>query len=92
MRRWLLAYPQSLVGKKVDFKGVLDAPDKDTITLLVVNKELSELSYERHRSWLKLQRELRAIAMRSDARLRREEKRKWQKRVREGRSRARHRR
>jgi ribosome biogenesis GTPase / thiamine phosphate phosphatase len=51
-----------------------------------------ELSRERHASWLKLQRELRAIAMRSDARLRREEKRKWQLRVREGRSRARHRR
>jgi len=48
-----------------------------------------ELSHERHRSWLKLQRELRAIAVRSDARLRREEKRKWQQRVREGRSRAR---
>jgi ribosome biogenesis GTPase / thiamine phosphate phosphatase len=46
------------------------------------------LSRERHRSWLKLQRELRAIAMRSDARLRREEKRKWQLRAREGRSRA----
>jgi ribosome biogenesis GTPase / thiamine phosphate phosphatase len=44
------------------------------------------LSPERHRSWLKLQRELQAIAMRSDARLRREEKRKWQLRVREGRS------
>jgi len=51
-----------------------------------------ELSHERHRSWLKLQRELQAIAKRSDARLRREEKRKWQQRVREGRSRARHRR
>jgi ribosome biogenesis GTPase len=50
-----------------------------------------ELSGERHRSWLKLQRELRAIAMRSDARLRREEKRKWQQRIRDGRSRARHR-
>jgi len=50
-----------------------------------------ELSRDRHRSWLKLQRELRAIAMRTDARLRREEKRKWQLRVREGRSRARHR-
>jgi ribosome biogenesis GTPase len=48
-----------------------------------------ELSHERHRSWLKLQRELRAIAVRSDARLRREEKRKWQQRAREGRSRAR---
>jgi ribosome biogenesis GTPase len=49
------------------------------------------LSRERHESWLKLQRELRAIAMRTDARLRREEKRKWQQRARDGRSRARHR-
>jgi ribosome biogenesis GTPase / thiamine phosphate phosphatase len=49
------------------------------------------LTPERHQSWLKLQRELRAIAMRTDARLRREEKRKWQQRVRDGRSRARHR-
>jgi len=50
-----------------------------------------ELSAERHQSWLKLQRELRAMAVRSDARLRREEKRKWQQRVRDGRSRTRHR-
>jgi ribosome biogenesis GTPase len=50
-----------------------------------------ELSRERHASWLKLQRELRAIAMRSDARLRREEKRKWQRRVKEARTRTRHR-
>jgi ribosome biogenesis GTPase len=49
------------------------------------------LSRERYASWLKLQRELRAIAIRSDARLRREEKRTWQRRMREGRSRARHR-
>ena len=49
------------------------------------------LAPERLQSWRKLQRELRAIAMRSDARLRREEKRRWQLRVREGRSRARHR-
>jgi ribosome biogenesis GTPase / thiamine phosphate phosphatase len=50
-----------------------------------------ELSSDRHRSWLKLQRELRAIAIRSDARLRREEKRKWQLRVREAQARTRHR-
>ena len=37
-----------------------------------------ELSHERHASWLKLQRELRSIAVRADAHLRREEKRKWQ--------------
>ena len=49
-----------------------------------------ELSRERHASWLKLQRELRAIAIRADARLRREEKRKWQQRTREGRARAKH--
>jgi ribosome biogenesis GTPase / thiamine phosphate phosphatase len=50
-----------------------------------------ELSRERHLSWLKLQRELRAVAMRSDARLRREEKRKWQIRVKEAKARTRHR-
>jgi ribosome biogenesis GTPase len=50
-----------------------------------------ELSRERHASWLKLQRELRAIAIRSDARLRREEKRKWQLRYREAKARTRHR-
>jgi ribosome biogenesis GTPase / thiamine phosphate phosphatase len=49
------------------------------------------LSRERHQSWLKLQRELRAVAMRTDARLRREEKRKWQLRIRDARSRTRHR-
>ncbi len=50
-----------------------------------------ELASERYGSWLKLQRELRAIAIRSDARLRREEKRKWQLRTREARTRTRHR-
>jgi len=47
------------------------------------------LAQERYDSWRKLQRELWAIAVRADARLRREEKRKWQQRAREGRSRAR---
>jgi ribosome biogenesis GTPase / thiamine phosphate phosphatase len=47
------------------------------------------LTQERYASWRKLQRELRAIAVRADARLRREEKRKWQLRAREGRARAR---
>lgn len=50
-----------------------------------------ELPRDRHHSWLKLQRELRAIAIRSDARLRREETRKWQIRTREARARTRHR-
>ena len=46
---------------------------------------------ERLHSWRKLQRELRAIALRQDARLRKEETRKWKLRAREGRARARHR-
>jgi ribosome biogenesis GTPase len=49
------------------------------------------LDADRYGSWVKLQRELRAIAVRSDARLRREEKRKWQLRTRDARTRTRHR-
>jgi ribosome biogenesis GTPase len=45
-----------------------------------------ELSAERHESWLKLERELRAVAVRADAQLQREEKRKWQLRARETRN------
>jgi hypothetical protein len=51
LRLWLMAYPRSLLGKKVDFKEVLDAPDKDAIALLVVNKELNEVLYERPAGW-----------------------------------------
>ena len=51
LRLWLMAYPKSLGGKKVDFEVVLDAPDKDAITLLVVNKELNEILYERPKDW-----------------------------------------
>jgi ribosome biogenesis GTPase len=53
--------------------------------------ESGELPGERLHSWRKLQRELRAIALRHDARLRKEEARKWKLRAREGRARARHR-
>jgi ribosome biogenesis GTPase / thiamine phosphate phosphatase len=47
------------------------------------------LAAERYASWQKLQRELHAIAVRSDARLRREEKKKWQQRAKVGKARAR---
>jgi ribosome biogenesis GTPase / thiamine phosphate phosphatase len=53
--------------------------------------ESGELPGERLHSWRKLQRELRAIAMRHDVLLRKEESRKWRIRAREGRARARHR-
>ena len=47
------------------------------------------LPAERLESWRKLQKELLAVEVRRDARLRKEELRKWQLRVREGRARAR---
>ncbi|MEJ7638228.1 MAG: hypothetical protein WKF75_09710 [Singulisphaera sp.] len=51
LRLWLTAYPESLGGKKVDFKAVLDAPDKESITSLVVGKELNEVLYDRPTGW-----------------------------------------
>jgi hypothetical protein len=51
LRLWLSAYPQSLVGKTVEFKDVLDAPDTQTITVLVIDKELNEISYRRPAAW-----------------------------------------
>lgn len=48
---WLKAYPKSLGSKKVDFKFILDLPDKDAITELVVKKELNEVLYDRPAAW-----------------------------------------
>ncbi len=53
--------------------------------------ESGALPHERFHSWRKLQKELRAIAVRHDARLRKEEARKWRIRAREGRAKARNR-
>jgi ribosome biogenesis GTPase / thiamine phosphate phosphatase len=49
------------------------------------------LPRERYESWRKLQRELRSIAIRHDARLRRDERRRWQLINREARTRTRYR-
>ena len=46
LRHWLTAYASSLGGRKVDFKAILDAPDKDSITQLVVNKEVNDVLYD----------------------------------------------
>lgn len=51
LRLVLVADPRSLSGKKVEFKAILDAPDKESITLLVVDKELNEVLYERPAAW-----------------------------------------
>jgi ribosome biogenesis GTPase len=53
--------------------------------------ESGALPQERFASWRKLQRELHAIAIRNDARLRREEVRMWQQRARASRARTRYR-
>ncbi len=51
--------------------------------------ESGDLPADRLASWRKLQRELRAIAIRHDVLLRKEEARKWRLRAREGKARAR---
>jgi hypothetical protein len=48
---WLTAYPQNLIAKKVDYKVILEAPDKDAITTHVVSREVNEIMYERPSSW-----------------------------------------
>ena len=53
--------------------------------------EAGTLANDRLQSWRKLQRELRAIAIRHDHLLRKQETRKWQLRSREGKARARRR-
>jgi ribosome biogenesis GTPase len=49
------------------------------------------LARDRYASWQKLQRELRSIAVRADARLRKEERKRWHLVTREARARTRHR-
>ena len=51
LRLWLVAFPASLGVKQVEFKDILEAPDKDAITLLVVNRELNGIQYKRPAEW-----------------------------------------
>ena len=53
LRLWLVAHPQSLGTKELSFKTVLDAPNKEAITLQVVDKELNDIAYERPKEWFK---------------------------------------
>jgi hypothetical protein len=48
---WLTTYPQSLGKKMVDFKTILELPDREAITQLVVRKELNEILYDRPTEW-----------------------------------------
>ena len=51
LRYWLAAYPGSLSRKQVEFGVILRAPDKATLVLAVVDKELNDLKYERVADW-----------------------------------------
>ena len=51
LRLWLVTFPKSLGGRQLDFREVLDAPDKDAVTLQVVNRELNEIAYKRPKEW-----------------------------------------
>ena len=51
LRLWLTEYPQSLLGKKVDFAQILDAPDKDAIVQFAIGRELTEILYDRPQGW-----------------------------------------
>jgi len=51
LRLWLLAFPQNLFGKTVDFKAVHEAPNKETVTLLVIEEELNRVLYKPPRGW-----------------------------------------
>ena len=51
LRLWLAAHPHSLSRKQVELSVVLAAPDKDAITLTVVDRELNDLKYRRLADW-----------------------------------------
>lgn len=53
LRLWLGAHPQSLGGKKFDlpFGDVLDAPDKDAVVSLFIDRELIGVAYGRPADW-----------------------------------------
>jgi hypothetical protein len=51
LRSWLAAYPAGLSSKQIDMAGVLAAPDKGAIVLLIVDKELNDLKYKRLAEW-----------------------------------------
>jgi hypothetical protein len=51
IRLWLTAYPGSLGKRMIDFKTVLELPDKESIAQVVIRKELNEAMYDRPTEW-----------------------------------------
>ncbi len=51
LRCWLMAYPASLSRKQIDLGTVLQVADTNAIVMAVVDRELTELKYERIAEW-----------------------------------------
>ena len=51
LRLWLTTYPQSLGRKTLDFKTILEMPDKEAMIGAVVRDELNKVQYERPARW-----------------------------------------
>jgi hypothetical protein len=51
LRHWLTAFPQSLGKRTLDFKTILDAPDKEALTFQIVGRELNDVLYGRPSDW-----------------------------------------
>jgi len=52
LHRWLKRFPEQLGSKQVAFRDVLAAADKDTITDMVIDQKLHNLSYRRLSEWV----------------------------------------
>lgn len=51
IRVWLTEYPNSLAGKQLEFRNVVNAVDKDAIVRSVVDKEVLAVAYQKVADW-----------------------------------------
>jgi len=62
LQLWLTYYPRSLSNRQVPFGEILDAPDKDAVTVAIVERKLNELRYERVADWFAYLDEIMRLA------------------------------
>lgn len=51
LRLWLTEYPGSLSARQIEFRTVLESPDRDAIITSVVQEEVHGLAYQRVADW-----------------------------------------
>ncbi len=61
LHRWLVAYPQSLSKKQVEFRTILNAVDTAEIIQAVVDKELNDIKYKSIADWFEYLQKLIAL-------------------------------